>query len=236
MVPWYQIPRPRETFASRVRRVQGADRPIMDCPAGFTAAPPNASFTYNCYGLTRETYPSLHDCVDRCAADGAVPACVTSLEELAFLFSGVVQIDGGDRLPISGDPLPTSNLSASMAWLGVYKDPATSCGTSGPRASGASSSAEAQNCARSGWDFCVDGSAANISLMWSTTLDGYSRLNENPGNEYGFEYCSLLTTITTTRIVRECGAMVESYACLCGGPAEASARFAADLVSSTRRR
>ena len=38
----------------------------MDGPAGFTAAPPNASFTYNCYGLTRETYPSLHDCVDRC--------------------------------------------------------------------------------------------------------------------------------------------------------------------------
>ena len=159
----------------------------MDCPESYLPSP-NASFAYSCYGITREMYPSLHQCVDRCAADGAVPACITSSEEMGFLHSIV------SNFSVTNEGI-TGLTVIDSAWIGLYKDISWRCddleGVQAIRTTGNSPSAEARGCALSGWDFCIDGSTPRVTdEMWG--WEGNIHLNENPSNKYGWEYCSLL--------------------------------------------
>ena len=113
-----------------------------------------------------------------------------------------------------------------MAWLGVYSGTATSrrqtpaCGAVIGRGT---------ELRPSGRDFCEDGSAEHFDVEHHT--DGYSRLNENPGNER-VEYRSLDNDYNDPRIV---GRVRHATGVFCGGPVEASARFAADPCRTRRR-
>ena len=54
------------------------------CPAGATAAP-NSTWGGVCFSLTTQRALSLRQCVERCVAEGMVPACIGSAEENAFV-------------------------------------------------------------------------------------------------------------------------------------------------------
>ena len=71
------------------------------CPSHSVPAPATATFDTQCAWRT-EAAGSLFACVDKCAADGGVPACPNSTAEYAWLAETIV-----DR----------------VHWLGLYQQP-----------------------------------------------------------------------------------------------------------------
>jgi len=55
-----------------------------DCPSHSVAAPADAPFDTRC-AWTTDGASSLFACVEKCAADGGVPACPNSTAEYAWL-------------------------------------------------------------------------------------------------------------------------------------------------------
>ena len=69
------------------------------CPAGWTPAPANTSFSDRCYYSTERVW-SLRECVDKCAPHGA-PACIHSKEEMDFVLSAIsapLQLEGNLKM------------------------------------------------------------------------------------------------------------------------------------------
>ena len=110
-----------------------------------------------------------------------------------------------------------SNASGFMFgayYTGVYKDPHCERPCAGDE----------------GWDFCVDGGSPYIAWAGYTD-DGAAAPAAAADNKYDGQYCMVLDTIGSTRgfFDQQCRRYYWTR-CLCGGPAQASARFAADRV------
>ena len=71
------------------------------CPSHSVAAPADAPFDTRCKWTT-EGASSIFECVEKCAADGGVPACPNSTAEYAWLAETIVE---------------------DWNWLGLYQQP-----------------------------------------------------------------------------------------------------------------
>ena len=59
------------------------------CPSNSTPAPADAPFDTRC-AWTTEGASSIFECVEKCAADGGVPACPNSTAQTAWLTETIV--------------------------------------------------------------------------------------------------------------------------------------------------